>query len=84
MLLGKTAKFFQNQKPEEHQGDKAVDFFFPLDQELMELAEKKSWIDIISRTTLDCVDQFAPERYGVYKKLPSNDWINIRIKNALT
>ena len=50
----------------------------------MKLEEEKITIDKISRTIFDCVARFAPERYASSENSPSNDWMNKRIKNALT
>ena len=67
--------FFKTRNPKKIKRDKAVNFLFLLDQNLIKLEEEKLTIDIISRTILDCVDRFAPKRYALHKISPSNDWI---------
>ena len=73
--------FFKTRNLKNIKGDKAVSFLFLLGQKLMKLEENLT-IDNISRTILDCVHRFAPERFTSHKNSPSNHWINNSNKNA--
>ena len=67
-------------------GHNALNFLFLLDQKLKQINEKTSaefHMESIVNSVSECVDKFAPLRVSSVKE-PSNQWINNKIKNAVT
>ena len=67
-------------------GHNTLNFLFLLDQKLKQIDEKTSadyHVESIVKSVSECVDKFAPLRVSSGEE-PSNQWINNKIKNAIT
>ena len=67
-------------------GHNTLNFLFLLDQKFKQIDEKTSaeyHVESIVKSVSECVDKFAPLRVSSGKE-PSNQWINNKIKNAIT
>lgn len=65
-------------------GENSLNFLFLLDQKLKKLDPNCGhYVQNISKTTMECVDRFAPLTTVKIKQY-SNDWITNKVKNAIT
>ena len=67
-------------------GHNALKFLFLLDQKLKQIDEKtlaEYHVESIVKSISECADKVAPLRVSSGKE-PSNQWINNKIKNAIT